>query len=736
MVVAAVTAVFHPLLLGRSVNHRDIALWLAPARAMVREALAQGSLPGWSPWEGMGFPIPADPLYATFYPPALLTLPLPVGWGESFYLLLHVVLGGVGLAALARRAGASPHARAAGALAFMLTGLSCSAWSTGVLLTAMTWIPWTCAFAWDLARGAVGGAPLTRPALSLGVAGALSLLTGEFYVAIMAAIPAASLALAAGAAAPGDVPRGVAWRRGALALATAAGVALALAAPTWMPAVALVGGTARADAMSTAALDRWSLPPILLADLVVPRGLIARWIATHDPALTARIGEHLFFFGLYAGATALALACLAPRRKGAAVAWTAAALVLLGLLLALGPVTPALAALRAAVRPFAHMRTPQKFLIVAHAPFALLVALGAERALRGERLRAMAVYPAILGLAAVAVHRAAPASTPAYAFSAAGALLRVGLLLAAIAVARRAPANAAALSLAVALDLGLGAWMVFAWDRAPHRAPPALAPMVHAAAPARGSGPPRLWWSSHIRYAPGADSDAEARALLAPKTHVGTGIAVVPGYDAALAEEVDRLAYSGRLGAVRLLAADLALAASPRLPGLTRVATLRPGVHLHRVDAPLPRAFVAHAAVEDPEGARLWHLLEEPVLTGAQIALRRSDLALLPDRAARPPSGCAFARWSPGDVTLRCEARGAGVAVLAEQFSPGWGATVDGAPARVLRVNRVMLGVPVSAGVHVVRLRYETPWQRASLALAALGIAAVGGIFWSTRRRG
>lgn len=734
VVAAALTAVFYPLLLGRSIFHRDIALWLAPARAMVREALSQGALPGWSPWEGLGFPIPADPLYATFYPLALLTLPLPVGWGETLFLLLHVLLGGGGLAALARRAGASPHARAAGALAWMLTGLTCSEWSTGVLLPAMTWIPWTCAFAWDLARDALRGARLTRPALSLGVAGAMLLLTGEFYVAIMAAMPSAALALAGGTATPRAVPASIALRRSGMALLGATAVALALSAPSWAPAVALVGGTARAGAMSAAALDRWSLPPILLADLLVPRGLIARWISGHDPALAARIGEHIFFFGLYAGATTLALACLAPRRRGAAVAWTAAALVLLGVLLALGPATPLLGALRAVVRPFAHMRTPQKFLIVAHAPFALLVALGAERALRGERLRAVALYPAALGLAALVVWRAAPAAAPAYGFSAVGALLRVGVVLAAIALARRAPGNAVVLSLAVSLDLVAGAWTVFAWDASPPRDPPRLAAMAHAAAPPRAGGPPRLWWSNRIRYERGADSDAEARALLTPKTHVGTGIAVVPGYDAAIAEEVDRLAHSGRLGAVRLLSADLAVAASPTLPGLTHVAALRPGVHLHRVDAPLPRAFVAHAATEDPEGPRLWHLLEEPVLTGAQISLRRNDLALLPGRSARPRSDCAFTRWAPGDVTLRCDAREPGVVVLAEQFSPGWRAQVDGRAARVLQVNRVMFGVPVTAGIHTVRLRFVTPWQRASLALAGLGLAVTLAVFARSRR--
>lgn len=734
VVAAAVTAVFHPLLLGRLIYHRDIALWLAPARATVREALSRGALPGWSPWEGIGFPIPADTLYATFYPLALLTLPLPFGWGEMLYLLLHVLLGGAGLAALARRAGASPHARAAGVLAWMLSGLTCSEWSTGARLPAMTWLPWACAFAWDLSRGAVTGAPLTRPTLALGLAGGMLLLSGEVYVAVMAAIPAVALALAAASTVPRAVTTPVSLRRSALAVMGSAALALALAAPSWLPAVALVGGTARSGAMSAATLDHWSLPALLLADLLVPRGLIARWIATHDPALTSRIGEHIFYFGLYAGATALALACLAPRRRGAAVAWTATALVLLGVLLALGPATPLLGALRATVRPFAHMRTPQKFLLIAHAPFALLVALGAERALRGERLRAMCIYPAALGLAALAVHRASPASTPAYVFSAAGALLRVGLLLTAIALARRGPKNAVALSLVVALDLGHGAWTVFAWDASPHRDPPRLAAMAHAAAPSREGGPTRMWWSNRIRYAPGADSDAEARALLVPKTHVGTGIAVVPGYDAAIAEEVDRLGYSGRLGAVRLLAADLALAASPTLPGLTHVATLRPGVHLHRVDAPLPRAFVAHAAVEDPEGARLWHLLAEPVLTGAQIALRRNDMALLPSREPSPSSACRFTLWAPGDVALRCRAREAGVTVLAEQFSPGWHATLDGHEARVLRVNRVMLGVPVAAGEHTVHLRFETPWRHASLGLAVLGIAAALGLFVRSRR--
>jgi hypothetical protein len=52
----------------------------------------------------------------------------------------------------------------------------------------------------------------------------------------------------------------------------------------------------------------------------------------------------------------------------------------------------------------------------------------------------------------------------------------------------------------------------------------------------------------------------------------------------------------------------------------------------------------------------------------------------------------------------------------------------------VLRVNRVMLGVPVRAGVRAVSLRYETPRLGAALGLAALGAAAAAAVWWRARR--
>lgn len=747
VLVAALLAVYHPLLRGRAMLYRDLSMWTTPARALVREALARGELPGWNPWESLGFPIPADPLFATFYPPALLTLPLPLSWGTSVYMFLHVAIGAAGLWALARRAGASASACAAGALAWGLAGVIDSEWSCGVRMLTAAWFPWACAAAWDLAQAARQGRSVARPALATAVVGAMMVLTGEVYVTLMAAIPMLGSAVAgAWSVTDASVSGRRALGRSLPALAAAGVVALLLSAPAWLPAARLIGTTARGGAMSQGNLDVWSLHPLLLGDLLLPRGLLGAWVFTQDPSLRALLGENVFYLSLYAGVTAWGLALLAFRRRGGAVAWSALAVAAVGLLLALGRYTPLITALRALVPPFAHMRTPQKFILVAHTPFALLVALGADRALRGASRRPIALVVLALGAAVLFVRAGvSPRVGVMYSLSAVGALLRLGALALALLALRRWGRRAAlALPAVLALDVGLNAWMIFGWvDPRAFEAQPPLAGVIRRDAHThdRGAAPPRLWRSERVESVLGdvfiADVATPLRQRLRAKTNVGTGVAVLPGYDAAVNSNVSRLEDSGRIAAVRLLSADFALlrAATPP-PGLTFVHPPAPGLFLYAIDAPLPRAFVAHAAALDAAPPRLSHLLTEPVLTGQVVTLQAAELDALAAREPAPRSPCAITRWAAGDVTLRCEAAARGVAVLVEQWSPGWSATVDGRGAQVLRANRMMLGVPVDAGVHTVRLRFETPGQRASLALGALGlVACAGALAWIRRAR-
>lgn len=62
--------------------------------------------------------------------------------------------------------------------------------------------------------------------------------------------------------------------------------------------------------------------------------------------------------------------------------------------------------------------------------------------------------------------------------------------------------------------------------------------------------------------------------------------------------------------------------------------------------------------------------------------------------------------------------------VVAYGWLKGWEATVDGEDVPVVRTNGLVLGVPVPAGRHVVRFRFEPPGLRVGLLLAALGLLA------------
>jgi hypothetical protein len=90
-------------------------------------------------------------------------------------------------------------------------------------------------------------------------------------------------------------------------------------------------------------------------------------------------------------------------------------------------------------------------------------------------------------------------------------------------------------------------------------------------------------------------------------------------------------------------------------------------------------------------------------------ALRRDG-----DADVRPAT---ILRHAPEAVDVLVEAEGPRLLVLADAAYPRWSAAIDGAPARILRVNAAVRGVVVPPGRHVVEFRYAQ--LRADLALAA-----------------
>ncbi|MDB4932893.1 MAG: hypothetical protein JWM10_5377, partial [Myxococcaceae bacterium] len=195
--LVALLALTHaPLFLGRAVLFRDTWLWVVPARALVRDALLAAHLPRWNPFVGLGFSVPAEPLYGLYYPPHLATILLPdVAWGASLDAWLHLLLGALGSAALAARLGARTTGAVVAGVAWSLAGPTQSFWGLGVLLYGLAWLPWCALAAVDLAAAAPGVAwrrAVLVAALPLG----LALLAGEPFVALLGALFGVALALA------------------------------------------------------------------------------------------------------------------------------------------------------------------------------------------------------------------------------------------------------------------------------------------------------------------------------------------------------------------------------------------------------------------------------------------------------------------------------------------------------------------------------------------------------------
>lgn len=83
--------------------------------------------------------------------------------------------------------------------------------------------------------------------------------------------------------------------------------------------------------------------------------------------------------------------------------------------------------------------------------------------------------------------------------------------------------------------------------------------------------------------------------------------------------------------------------------------------------------------------------------------------------------------YLPGKISVQSETTVPSLLFLADCWYSAWSATVDGAPAPVLRADLAFRAVPVPAGSHVVEFKFHNPqvvraWQLGALSLAALAL--------------
>ena len=740
--LVALLALTHgPLFFGRSVIFRDTWLWVVPARALVRDALLAGHLPRWNPFVGLGFSVPAEPLYGLFYPPHLATILFAdVAWGASLDAWLHLLLGALGCAALASRLGARSVGAIVAGVAWSLAGPVQSEWSCGIRLYGLAWLPWCALAAVHLAAAAPGPA-WRRALLAAMVPPGMALLAGEPFVALFGALFGAGLALA--------VADRAAWPRALGGWALASTAALALAAPTLVPMIAGAASSQRAAPLTRALAEHMSMHPWRLLDLGLFGGVGLAWSSRLDPVVNALLDPAPLLESMYLGAPVVVLAALGVSRARARLGLVALALA--GVLLALGGHTPVHGLWRLLAVPFRFMRSPEKYLALTTVAVAVLAGLGADRLLRERRPALVAVacaagtYLALWATARawmpVGLARVIPLGA---AFGLAAAAL---LATAALFAGRQATTTAAVLVIAaVTLDLGENLRRFPRWDDwSEARRAPAMVAAMRAIGP-RG-GAPRVYRTDALERSRRSFRDATAflRATLQGNTSGLFGVATLPGYDVGVSPDVGLLLARRRIDALRVMSIDGALMPTrvgPTPPGLERLAEVTPGATLYRVLETLPRAYVASEALELSAEAARAHLLDGEVVRGERVLLMSAardpqpSTGLVGATAVRP---CRPVATGDGERVVDCDAPAGGHAVFVEQWTRGWSATVDGRPAVVGQANLLSLAVrlPPAARPQRVRVWFTPPGQRAGMVIGALSWLALAVAFGvSSRARG
>ena len=178
-----------------------------------------------------------------------------------------------------------------------------------------------------------------------------------------------------------------------------------------------------------------------------------------------------------------------------------------------------------------------------------------------------------------------------------------------------------------------------------------------------------------------------------------------------------------------------------------RLAYRGDGVKIYENLRAAPRAFVVHDVrpVDDAEAAATLMLTNKTFdpRTKAVIEAGPDEPRLRPCAGAAP-STATITSYAPSKVRIKVTSRCPGLLVLADQYFPGWSASVDAKHADVYATDATLRGVRVPAGTSTVELNYRPASFRNGMILFAIGlltllVLAVQGVraspWWRAGRR-
>jgi len=709
--VALTAVMFHRPLLNETFYFRDLYRHFYPKKVFFADALRSGTFPLWDPLTNGGEPFLASPRNFAFHPSNVLYLFLrPI---DAFNLILaaHVLFCAIAAYWLARTLRLQPVAAFVCGSVFAFCGYTLSSANLMHPLLGLPWVPLTLGLVHRALRDG-------RSLLPAAIAAAMPLYGGAAELTVMLFAVIVVWIFAARIETP---MRARVWTA-SIVIAGAAGLSLLQV----LPGTSVVAQSSRSEPRTFDEFASWSVHPLRLPELVVPR-FLGDLDALRDADRWGRnleTGGYPYVLSLYLGFGTFLLAAIGAARGGGEVPHRALLfLAFAAFLLSLGRHLPLFRFLFEHVPFIGIFRYPVKAQAIALLPLALLAACGVESIAASRRFFVLAslVFATIAGATAIALRMSEPfaiAFARAFSFTALApqhrVFLAIALLHASVAALALAFAskNAQLLAAVITLDLLIAGYTVN--DYAPRamleRAPP-LARHVRTLVQ---DG--RFHAARRPLAVRSADNDLVSLARWQLATLNGYSAALY-GIEVVFHDDWDelgplRISRASRLmprfpwemrlrllerASVRAFTAPVALT-SPNVKDLGIV----DGAALHLyVNRSLPRQrFVSTAVVARNDREALLHVLRSGDPSTVVVENARPNA----ERCGNAPVRVIVRSINAAQYEVDAPCRG--LVVFAETAYDGWTATIDGHAAPILNADYAFTAVEVDRGRHRLERRY------------------------------
>ncbi len=705
----------------------DLTITHWPAFAYARDQIAAtGQVPMWRTSILSGTPFSSDPLSGLFYPPHWLALILPLPMAFNLLMLLHLALAAGSMYLLMRRWNLNRVASIASAMAFAAAPKIIAHMGVGhvTLVEAWAWLPLVIAGLISPAQADVALAERQSNQNRVirgggwGMESGLALAMCLFADARMA-IYAATLAITYLIIQHTRRDRS-SWIKTIARLIIVMVVAAAVSAASWLPALTLTGGTARASITPDEAGTQ-SLDPIYLLGVII--------------ADRSGAAERTTYFGLGVLILAVVGVKLFYRRETRRVGWLMGAIVI-GAIVALGLNTP-LYRILFSLPGSTLLRVPARAWFVVTFAAAALAGLGVQGLIEWSgKAKPRSIFAVILvAFAALVLGVIGAFINGSISFASIALWVPIACLVLILRLTRKLPPDRCAILIVALISIDL-----ISVDWSLYRTIPIDQAFADGRAAAEWianqSGSERVYSPSysipqqvaqqyHLQLADGIDPLQLSRYVLFMQKATGVGAwdysVTLPAFPNVTRDSDIRIALANVLPNSELLGlmnVKYVVSAFP-IKQVDFIERAHFGSTMIYENMRLgPRAFVLSQIEAVPDAAAAAHWLDTNEVRDAAVVegLPQSiDLKIVPHEAQ-----IVFEQSDRIEV----QASGPGLLVLSEVFAPDWVATIDDQPAEIFPTDLTLRGVVLPWGDHTIVLAYQPKRVYAGVLISVLSLFA------------